>query len=187
MIASDEKLICACRRGDSDAWEALVMRYQRLIFSIARRGGLDGDQASEVLQHVFMLLYQNIDRIDQPDRIRSWLTTVARRETITVRQKMRSAVLQPSMDEDEHILSLPDEGSLPIEIMIQLERQQIVRTALAMLDERCRNLLEYLFMNEDSPSYTKIAETLGMPPGSIGPTRARCLQKLRTLLEDSGL
>jgi len=158
------------------------MRYQRLVYSIARRGGLDQEMAGEVFQVVFMKLFAHIERIEQPDRIRTWLVTVAQRETWRVRQQVRMAVLQPSIDADEGIHTLPDTTPLPDEIATQIEEQHLVHMAMAKLDDRCRQLLTYLFAPEPIP-YVEICDLLGIPLGSIGPTRVRCLQKLRVLLE----
>ena len=81
MRRTDRELLSACRDGDESSWEALVDRYQRLIYTIPRRAGLDQDQASEVFQDVFVTLLQKIDDINEPDRLHAWLVTAARRKT----------------------------------------------------------------------------------------------------------
>ena len=81
MQPSDEQLVRACQRGDEDAWEQLITRYRRLVYTIPRRAGLDDDLAAEVFQRVFITLLESIDRIEQPARISTWLVTTARRET----------------------------------------------------------------------------------------------------------
>src|SRR5690242_11091622 len=81
MNLSDEALVLACRRGDEAAWETLVERFQRLIYTIARRAGLDEDAATDVFQNVFASLVERLDRIEQPDRIQAWLVTAAKRES----------------------------------------------------------------------------------------------------------
>src|SRR5919204_2083311 len=81
MELSDEALIWACRRGEAAAWEALVARYQRLVYAVPRRAGLNEEASGEVFQRVFAVLVEQLDRIEQPERIRAWLVTTARRET----------------------------------------------------------------------------------------------------------
>ena len=185
---TDEQLVLACRRGDEVAWEALVKRYQRLIYAVPRRAGLDEDAASEVFQEVFTTLLQNIDSIEQPSRLHAWLVTTARRKTWRVIRRARD--LRPFDDErddgEDEMLSLPDAAPLPDEALAQLEQQHLVRAALAEMDERCRRLLTMLFYQPEQPSYTDIAAALGTPEGSIGPTRARCLKKLLDGLEKKG-
>ena len=187
--ASDAALLQACQRGDGAAWETLVNRYQRLIYAIPRRAGLDDDQCADVFQRTFTLLVEHLDRIDQPDRVRAWLVTTARREAQRMQQK--SSRTQPLIAEayDEELETpavLLDPSPLPDEIVEELEEQHLVRTTLAMLDARCRQLLTLLFYQAEPMPYDQIAAAAGVPLGSIGPTRARCLQKLGRLLRDSG-
>lgn len=187
MEQTDEALVLACRRGDPHSWERLIARYQRLIYSIPRRAGLDEDQAADVFQQVFMTLLQHLDRIEEPARIGAWLATTARRETWRVSKRERLRATRPRAQDDDTEDSaeqLPDDAPLPDETLLRLEAQQRVRTAVGALDNRCRTLITLLFYRSDPLPYTTIAATLGTTEGSIGPTRARCLQKLRRLLED---
>lgn len=184
---SNEELIQACRWGDPLAWEALIMRYQRLVYSIPQRAGLDKDRAAEVFQRVFEKLVKHLDQIKQPARIGAWLATTARRETSRLSQREGSTQL--SLDGDdikEEINELACGVLLPDEMLLRLEEQHTVRRAVAALDERCHCLLTLLFYRSDPPSYTEVAATLNIAEGSIGPTRARCLQKLRRLLDIVG-
>lgn len=188
LESQDAELILACRRGDGEAWAALVARYQKLIYTIPRRAGLDDDQCADVFQQTFQTLVEHLDRLDQPERVRAWLVTTARRATD--RTKARAARWQslPEAHEgaDEAALTseLLDPHPLPDQLVIALENQHIVRTTVMQLEERCRQLLTMLFYIEERPAYGEIAATLGIPEGSIGPTRNRCLQKLRNLLQE---
>lgn len=189
MQPSDESLVLACRRGEAAAWELLVNRYQRLIYTIARRSGLDEDQAAEAFQRTFVKLLEHLDRIEQPERMRAWLATTARRETWRLLRQQSAE--QSFSDTDDPYggtgpQAVPDSAPLPDEALERLEEQHIMHLAMAKLEERCRRLLTLLFYRPDAPAYPEIAAALHMPEGSIGPTRARCLQKLRRLLEDSG-
>ena len=188
MQRTDEQLLTACRRGEEDAWEALVKRYQRLIYAIPRRAGLAEDLASEVFQEVFTTLLQSIDSIEQPSRLHAWLVTTARRKTwrIISRESGARRGFDMGGDDDDGtdlLSALPDQTPLPDAVLVQLEEQHMVRTALAELDERCRNLLQMLFYEPEPPAYSEIAARLGTTEGSIGPTRARCLQKLLKTME----
>jgi RNA polymerase sigma factor (sigma-70 family) len=186
---SDESLISACRRGDLEAWEVLIDRYQRLIYTIPRRAGLDEDQAAEVFQRTFARLLENLNHIRRPDRIHAWLVTTAKRETLQlIRQQSMESLLSyiDYFESGRHSETIADDNPLPNELLERLEDQHQIRAALTAMDERCRCLLTLLYYGSQSPSYAAIAAILDMPEGSLGPTRARCLGKLRRLLERAG-
>jgi RNA polymerase sigma factor (sigma-70 family) len=182
MEPTDELLVLACARGDAVAWDLLVDRYKRLIYTIARRSSLDEDQATDVMQMVFMILLERIDTIEQPAEIGAWLVSTTRREAWRMRRRER--VSPASGAPEEYAAQLLDQEPLPDEQVQILEEQHRVRTALDGLDERCRRLLTLLFLVRDQPTYAAIAQIMAMPEGAIGPTRARCLQKLRRLLPE---
>jgi RNA polymerase sigma factor (sigma-70 family) len=187
MEPSNEELIQACRRGEAAAWETLVTRYQRLVYSIPRQAGLDEDRSAEVFQRVFEKLIEHLDRIEQPARLGAWLATTTRREMW--RLSHQEGLTQPLSDTDDseaETNQLADGTLLPDEILLHLEEQQAVRLAMTTLDERCHRLLTLLFYRPDPPPYAEIAAALEMSEGSIGPTRSRCLQKLRRLLSNLG-
>lgn len=186
MEPTDKQLLLACRRGEEAAWETLVRRYQRLIYAIPQRAGLNADAAAEVFQEVFTTLLQKLDQIEQPDRLHAWLVTTARRKTWRVISQQRTLPQRSADDEfevDDEMATLPDNAPLPDETLAKLEEQHQVRTAMAALDDRCRKLLTLLYYETEAPSYAAIAAKLGTSEGSVGPTRARCLKKLLRLLE----
>ena len=188
--SEDATLLLACRRGDSAAWAALVARYQKLIYTIPRRAGLDDDQCADVFQQTFQALFEHLERIDQPERVRAWLVTTARRTTERLRQRnARWQALPESVasgSDETPVQECLDPAPLPDEVLTQLEEQHLVRTGVAALEERCRRLLTLLFYDPQQLPYAEIAAQIGIPTGSIGPTRNRCLQKLRTLLQEMG-
>lgn len=186
MEPSDEVLISACRRGDEDAWGVLVDRYRRLIFTIARRSGLDEEQAADVLQRVFTILLERLDTIEQPASLSSWLTGTTRREAWRARRHARIANARTAVS-PEALESVEDADDLPEEALLRLESQHRIRLAVEALDGRCRELLTLLFLTNDPPTYAEIAVIMRMRQGAIGPTRARCLEKLRRLLPDDVL
>ena len=185
MEDSDSQLVSACRRGDQLAWERLIRRYQRLIYAIPLRAGLDEDHAAEIFQDVFTTLFEKLNDIEQPEKLHAWLVTTARRKTLhaiskaVVRQHWHVNADEPA----QLATSITDEAPLPDEQLMILEEQHRIRMTLSSMDERCRTLLEMLFYAAEPPSYADIAARLGIPEGSIGPTRARCLAKLLRLLK----
>jgi RNA polymerase sigma factor (sigma-70 family) len=185
MEQSDTDLVLACRRGDETAWETLVGRYQRLIYTIPRRAGLNEDLSSDVFQEVFATLFEKLDGLEQPERLKAWLVTTAKRKTWRLISRENSSKRFEDDEEADALKgnNLPDNAPLPDEVLIQLEEQHQVRTAVASLDERCHKLLTLLFYQPEPLSYSEIAAHIGATEGSIGPTRARCLKKLLRLLE----
>ena len=184
MQPTDRELLMACRAGDESSWEVLVERYQRLIYAIPRRAGLNEDQASEVFQEVFATLLQKLNDITEPDRLHAWLVTTARRKTWRLISKER-LLRHGTTDEerDDELAAVVDYAPLPDETLVRLEDQHRIRTALLALDERCQKLLTLLYYRPEPPSYAEIAEAFGTSEGSIGPTRARCLKKMMQMLE----
>lgn len=190
---SDADLFLCCREGSQPAWHALVRRFQRLVYTVPRRAGLSEAQAADVFQVAFSRLFEHIDRIDDPSRVRAWLVTTAKRETLRLLELDRRLAEPPAgsasqadgeLDDDAGALDqLPDPSPLPESLLDDLQQQDRLHRALAQLDERSRALLTLLFLQDEPLSYSDIAQRLQMPEGSIGPTRARCLQRLRSLLE----
>ena len=181
-------LVLACRRGDTSAWEQLILRYQRLIYSIPRRAGLSEDVAAEVFQNVFAKLLEKLDQIEQPDRIKAWLVTSARRETWTFsRRESATAMSIDDSSNEVEIEALLDHALLPDEEVLRMEEQHQVYMAVMGLGERCRILLSLLFYQAEPPSYAEIAMRLDIAESSIGPIRGRCLQKLRHRLVGKGV
>ena len=184
MDDSDLQLVSDCRRGDQLAWERLVRRYQRLIYAIPRRAGLSEDQAAEIFQDVFTTLFEKLNDIQEPERLQAWLVTTTRRRTLrTISQLPGKLRADETGDEVIDLAeAMRDESPLPDEQLLILEEQQRVRVAVSQLDERCQTLIRLLFYQREPPSYAEVAKILGVPEGSIGPTRARCLGKLLRLL-----
>jgi RNA polymerase sigma factor (sigma-70 family) len=182
---TDADLIHGCRRGDQLAWDQLIARYQRLIYAIPRRAGLTDEQAADVFQDVFLTLFEKIDDIEQPEKIRSWIVTTAKFKTWgTVRGT--KGLYSPETEEEmeREMASLVDNTPLADETLIELEQQHLIRTALEELDERCRKILSMLYLSNDSCSYAEVAKALGVGETSISPLRSRCLKKLEKLLAE---
>ena len=185
MDDSDLQLVLACRRGDQRAWEKLIRRYQRLIYAIPLRAGLNEDQAAEIFQDVFTTFFQKLNDIEEPHRLQAWLVTTARRKTwrTIAKTQTRTRAVAEAVEWANDANAVRDETPLPDEQLLILEEQHRIRTAVSLLDERCQKLLELLFYRAQPPSYAEIAAELGIPEGSIGPTRGRCLGKLLRILK----
>lgn len=186
LLADDRALVEACVAGDTEAWEALILRYQRLIYSIPIRSGFSPVDAADIFQSVCLRLFQKLATLRKQEKISSWLMTTTTRECWRVVEKRRRET-QPSIygeDYDRDVLNqLASAGPLADEARIAFERQQAVSDAVAGLSERCRSLITLLFYSKEEPSYADIARITKVPLNSVGPTRARCLQKLKRILE----
>lgn len=172
---SDADLLARCRGGDADAWETLVNRYQRLVYTVARRNGLGPEDAADVTQTVFVALLESGAGIRSQDRLPSWLMTVARRQAWRLRSRRDHESPQPDPGAE-----LADE----LDRFADWETVAVVHQALARLGQPCRDLVVWLYLDAASPSYAEIAARLGKAIGTIGPMRARCLQTLRTFLPE---
>lgn len=181
----DRDLIAACLSGEHAAWEALIYRYQRLIYSIPLKSRLSPDDAADIFQSVCLKLYEKLANLREHDKISSWLITTTTRECWRVSAHSRREPQNYSTDEDESdsLSQFPAAEPLADEQHETIERQQAVRTAIDSLSERCRELLTMLFFESEESSYVEIARRMAMPVPSIGPTRARCLEKLKRALE----
>jgi RNA polymerase sigma factor (sigma-70 family) len=175
------RMLHAASDGDQEAWQAIVARFERLVWATVRGHRLSSADAADVSQTVWLRLVENLDRIRDSDRLGGWLVTTARRECLRlIRLRSRELVTDSDSAFD---LSHDD----PIEgHLITRERDLALLRALRAIDERCQLLLRLLSVPE-APSYEELGAALGMPIGAIGPTRARCLEKLRRRPELKGL
>jgi RNA polymerase sigma factor (sigma-70 family) len=170
------ELVRAAEAGDAGAWEALVDRFSGMVWSIARANGLDRVDAADVAQTVWLRLVDHLHALRDPDRVGGWLAATARHESIRVsRQRQRNvptddpAVFDRSTGADDD----------PVRGLLRRERDAALRELVADLPDRGQDLLE-LLMAEPAMSYAEVATHLGIPVGSIGPTRQRCLRSVRT-------
>jgi RNA polymerase sigma factor (sigma-70 family) len=188
---SDDALVQACRAGQQGAWATLVRRFQRLVYTVPRRAGLSEAQAADVFQTAFQRLHEHLHRIDDASRVRAWLVTTAKRESLRLlAEGQRQVDLTPAADEDgdgagtDPLDRLPDPAPLQDEQLAALQELARMRQAVDRLDPRSRQFVELLFLQDEPLPYAEIAARLGIAEGSIGPTRARCLAKLRKLMQD---
>ncbi len=183
----DAQLVARCRSGESAAWAVLVARYQRLVYAVVRRAGHDEHTAADVFQTVFSRLVEHLPKLAQPDRLQAWIVTTAKREALRARERAQRQVSLTPEDEDAPSLAehLADDSPLAEEALSDLQQLDLLRRGLERLDERCRELLKLVFRDEDERlPYEEVGRRLGVPTGSVGPTRSRCLDKLRKLVAE---
>ena len=167
-------LVTRARKGDKQAWDGLVERYAPLIWSICGRYRLCDGDAEDVGQAVWMHLVEHLDNLRDPAALPGWLATTTRRECWRVRRATCTLPADGQVLED-----MPDEQAETAEnALLVAERNAVLREAFARLPLRCQRLLALLIADPPVP-YAEISARLGIPVGSIGPSRARCLEKLR--------
>ena len=168
-----EALVRAANDGDAAAWGAIVDRYSGLVWATARSHRLSSADAGDVVQTTWLRLVEHLDRIHNPDGLGGWLATTARHECLRL-IRLRGRELA---SDESSLFDAATDDSAP-ERLITRERDRALQRALRTVGERCQTLLRMLAAPEP-PSYEEIGAALGMPIGAIGPTRARCLDKLR--------
>ena len=169
-------LVARARAGDQAAWNELVERYAPLVWSICNRYRLCRQDIDDIGQTVWLLLVEQLGNIRQPAALPGWLATTTRRECLRV---LRAASRYDSFGSSVDSQELPDQAAPMIEQeVIEAELHAALRTALADLPARCRQLLSML-LSDPPHSYAEISAALPIAIGSIGPQRARCLEKLR--------
>ncbi len=170
------ELVAAALAGEAAAWNEIVDRYERLVWSVVRSYRLDNATASDVAQTVWLKLVENLDRIRDADRLPAWLATTARNESLRL-AKAQKRMIPSDFEYDTEDVALPAVDS---DLLAQEQRLEVLG-AFRNLDSPCQRLLR--LVTADPPlDYDTIAELIGRPKGSIGPTRARCLDKLRRFL-----
>lgn len=175
------RLVERAAEGDLQAWERLVDQYARLIWSITSEFKLVESDAADIAQTTWLRLLEHIDRLEYPDRVSSWLAVTARHECLRSLAMRKRVML--SQDHDE--LDAAAEHAPEVdERLLAEERARVVRKAMSQLPWQWQKMLEML-MADPPASYAEISDRLGLPVGSIGPTRGRCLARLRVMLQAS--
>jgi RNA polymerase sigma factor (sigma-70 family) len=172
---SHGELLLRAAAGEREAWDALVDRFGQMVWSVARSFRLDDAAASDVAQTVWLRLIENVDRIQDPERLPGWLATTCRREALRVIKRSERSV--PSDFEYD----IEDPSPSLESMMIEDEETREVVQALRELGEECQQLLRLLTV-EPALSYEEIAEATGRPVGSLGPTRGRCVERLKAAI-----
>ena len=175
----------AFRAGERAALDELVGLLTPLLWHTVRAQGINAVAAEDVVQTIWMRLLHSGDSIRDPQTVVKWLLTAARREAWRVSRRARSEMVRTAAlfgQEGDELSALPvRRDELPDEVVLRDSRQRVLWEHVGELSDRCRELMRVIAF-ADRPDYALIAESLGMPVGSIGPTRGRCLAKLRQVL-----
>ena len=176
-------LVTRAAGGDPAAWNEIVERYAPLVWSICARFQLGNHDREDVAQNVWLLLVEQLGKLREPAALPGWIATTTHRECLRVVTAARkSERLGTGLDD---ALQFVDNTVIDEEILMA-ERNAALRAAFAELPPRCQQLLGLLLTGDPPKSYAEISATLQMRVGSIGPNRARCLDRMRKLLADLG-
>lgn len=169
-------LLQQAEQGDQAAWDALVDRYARLVWSVLASFRLGGSAREDVYQTVWLRLVEHLGRIKQPDRLAGWLATTTRNEALRVQRLQRRMTPTEDLGLQSDLTALT-----PEEQFEETEVRSTALTAFAQLSVACQELLRLLTV-EPPLDYATVAEMVGRPIGSLGPTRSRCLERLRSIM-----
>jgi RNA polymerase sigma factor (sigma-70 family) len=179
---SDPDLIAMCLRGDKRAWDALIRRYKRFIFAIPIKFGFAESDSSDIFQTTCVKLLEHLHEIKDDRKISGWLATTTTRQCLSMwNMKQRDSGTEEEVEEP-----LDPIGSVE-DVKLLAERHQLLAEVVGQLPDRCRLLIEMLYLGIKTPSYEEVADRLGIPEPSVGPNRARCLDKLRIMLRQRGI
>jgi RNA polymerase sigma factor (sigma-70 family) len=157
----------------------MLDRYERLVFSIPRRYGLSREDAADIAQLTFTILFQSIDKLPEDSNLGAWLATVARRHTWRLLNRGRREATDEYMDRSDATPLLPNSAA---EDVAHWELTEWLHEGLSLVGDPCRELLHALYLEPEQPSYAEVAARMGMAVGSVGPTRIRCLKRLKLAL-----
>jgi RNA polymerase sigma factor (sigma-70 family) len=183
-VGSDRDLIRRCRQGSTGAWRQLLKKYERLVYSIPLRYGLSRDDAADIAQITFTILIQSLDGLSEDSRLGPWLVTVARRHTWRLLERNRRESASERLEGADVAESAVLLGKSDADSIDHWELTEWLDAGLSKLNKPCQELLLALYFQPEGSSYAEVAERLGMPIGSIGPRRARCLKSLKQVLSE---
>ena len=178
----DRVLIRRCQQGSAGAWQQVLNKYERLVYSIPLRYGLSRDDAADIAQNTFTILLESLDTLSEDSRLGAWLATVARRQSWRLLERNRREMPSENLDGADLAARAVLLGKSDADSIEHWELTELLDTGLSQIGEPCRGLLLALYFQPEPSSYAEVAERLDMPIGSIGPTRARCLKRLRKVL-----
>ncbi len=180
---TNSRLVEECLRGNEQAWKLLVERYKNLIYSIPIRYGLQAQDAADIFQAVCLDLFNEMGRLRDPEALQAWLIRVTSHKCYHWR---RQEGARPGEMDQDGLDNVSTDKPAAAEVMVDLEREQLVRDAIAELPDRCREMILLLFFEHPPQPYHEVAEKLGLARGSIGFIRGRCLKRLKRLLQEKG-
>lgn len=179
---TDARLIRACLSGNEQAWTALIAKYKNLIYSIPLKYGASPQDAADIFQSVCLELFSELPRLRKTAALRSWIITITAHQSFQWKRKYRRRAEEELSDLDEQQLS----SDVPPDLIEEVQREQILREAVARLPARCQEIVRLLFYEAEPVSYRDLAQRLGLATGSIGFIRGRCLKRLERALQELG-
>jgi RNA polymerase sigma factor (sigma-70 family) len=180
--AEDEKLVQACLNGDENAWNRLIDKYKRLIYSVPVKYGMSPEDSADIFQNVCVDLFTNLAKLRKIESLRSWLITVATHKCFHHKRQQRQDVELDAMEQE-----VAEDLAPATEMVLQeVQEEQAVRDALQRLTPRCAELVRMLFFEQPPLPYNEVAQKLGLATGSIGFIRGRCLGRLQKILAELG-
>jgi RNA polymerase sigma factor (sigma-70 family) len=174
---SDAYLVAQCLKGNEEAWEALINKYKRLIYSIPMKYGASSADAADILQSVYMELFCELSKLQKAESLKAWLMVVTSRKCFQWHRQKRLEFNLDSVEED-----YPEVIAVSAPEIVEAEKEQLLRDGIAQLSPRCRELVRLLFYEQPPVPYAEVAQRVGLATGSIGFTRARCLDHLHKIL-----
>jgi RNA polymerase sigma factor (sigma-70 family) len=179
--AEDERLVQECLAGDERAWNTLIEKYKRLIYSVPVKYGFSPDDAGDIFQNVCIDLFTNLGKLRKIESLRSWLITVATHKCFHWKKHQKQDVELDAMEQEvaEEIAAAP-------QVLQEVQEEQAVRDAIQRLTPRCAQLVKLLFYEQPPVPYNEVAQKLGLATGSIGFIRGRCLNRLQKILAELG-
>jgi RNA polymerase sigma factor (sigma-70 family) len=181
---SNTRLVAGCLTGDERAWHLLLDRYKNLIYSIPLRYGVPHQDAADIFQAVCLDLFNELARVRDAEALQGWLIRVTTHKCYHWKRRQGSRG-ENDLDDDE-VEAISDADQIPAEVIVELEREQMVRESIQQLPERCREMIELLFFEHPPMPYNEVAKRLRLAKGSIGFIRGRCLKKMKKILEEKG-
>jgi len=181
---SNTRLVAGCLTGDERAWHLLLDRYKNLIYSIPLRYGVPHQDAADIFQAVCLDLFNELARVRDAEALQGWLIRVTTHKCYHWKRRQGSRG-ENDLDDDE-VEAISDADQIPAEVIVELEREQMVRESIQQLPERCREMIKLLFLEHPPMPYNEVAKRLRLAKGSIGFIRGRCLKKMKKILEEKG-
>ena len=180
---SNTRLVEECLAGNERAWSALLERYKNLIYSIPLRYGTPHQDAADIFQAVCLDLFNELPKLRDAEALQGWLIRVTTHKCYHWKQRQ---VHSGSDLDNDHVENIATGDLIPPDVLAEVEREQMVRDAIAQLPPRCREMIEMLYFEHPPLPYNDVAKRLSLATGSIGFIRGRCLKRLKKILEEKG-
>ena len=181
-VWDDTRLVKECLRGNQEAWSSLIDKYKALIYSIPVKYSLPPQEAADVFQSTCMELLARLPELREPRALPKWLMQVAHHECYRLKRQSQRVISRDGNTD----LPEPETPAIAENLVEQTQAEQLLREAMSALTPQCRRLVEMLFFESSPRPYAEVAAALGLAVGSIGFTRQKCIERLRSRLEELG-